>query len=154
MHLFIGNLYLWGSIEGYIVSYFHYGIDGNAPDKNATMSAAGMILPFSLLAIMSTMPVGAFLLKRPTDPKLIMTGGSILMIVSIIIASYMSSWWGFILFYSFLFPFGVGIVYWPPIICAWEWFPNRKGLISGLVIGAFGFGAFMFGFITTAICNP
>ena len=37
---------------------------------------------------------------------------------------------------------------------AWEWFPNRKGLISGLVIGAFGFGAFIFGYITKSIANP
>lgn len=49
---------------------------------------------------------------------------------------------------------GIGLVYWTPIICAWEWFPNRKGLISGLVIGAFGFGAFLFGFLSTAIVNP
>ena len=53
-----------------------------------------------------------------------------------------------------LFPIGIGIMYWPAIICSWEWFPNRKGMISGLIIGAFGLGAFIFGFITTAITNP
>ena len=49
---------------------------------------------------------------------------------------------------------GIGLLYWTPIICGWEWFPERKGLISGLIIGAFGFGALIFGFITTRIVNP
>ena len=49
---------------------------------------------------------------------------------------------------------GIGIIYWPPIMCAWEWFGDRKGLATGLIIGGFGFGAFIFGFVTTAIANP
>jgi MFS transporter, OFA family, oxalate/formate antiporter len=100
------------------------------------------------------MPAGAFLLKMPLNPKIIMIIGGVIMITAIVISTYMKTWWTFIAFYSFMFPVGIGLVYWPPIICAWEWFPERKGLISGLVIGAFGFGAFIFGFITTAIANP
>lgn len=49
---------------------------------------------------------------------------------------------------------GIGIVYWIPIMCSWEWFPNHKGLVSGLVVAGFGFSAFIFGFVTTAIANP
>ena len=66
----------------------------------------------------------------------------------------MKTWWTFFIFYGMLFPIGIGMVYWTPIICAWEWFPERKGLISGLIIGAFGFGAFLFGFYSTSIANP
>ena len=58
------------------------------------------------------------------------------------------------MFYGGGFPIGIGMMYWTPLICAWEYFPDRKGLISGLIIGAFGFGAFIFGFISTAIVNP
>ena len=39
-------------------------------------------------------------------------------------------------------------------MCGWEWFPNNKGLVSGLVVAGYGFGAFIFGFITTHIANP
>ena len=66
----------------------------------------------------------------------------------------METWWTFLLFYAVFFPIGVGFVYWPPIICGWEWFPEHKGLVSGLIVGGYGFGAFIFGFITTAIINP
>jgi len=49
---------------------------------------------------------------------------------------------------------GIGIIYWVPVICAWEWFPERKGMISGLIIGAYGFGPFIYSFASTAIVNP
>ena len=52
------------------------------------------------------------------------------------------------------YPIGIGMVYWPPIMCGWEWFPNNKGLVSGLIVAGYGFGAFFFGFISTAIVNP
>jgi MFS transporter, OFA family, oxalate/formate antiporter len=76
------------------------------------------------------------------------------MSVSILIASYQTTWWGFVIWYCIGFPAGIGIVYWVPIMSAWEWFPNNKGLVSGLIVGGYGFGAFIFGFISTAIANP
>ena len=57
-------------------------------------------------------------------------------------------------FYCVGFPIGIGMTYWTPIMCGWEWFPNNKGLVSGLIVAGFGFGAFFFGFISTAIINP
>ena len=39
-------------------------------------------------------------------------------------------------------------------MCGWEWFPDNKGLVSGLVVGGYGFGAFIFGFVSTHIANP
>ena len=76
------------------------------------------------------------------------------MITSVYIASTMTSWWGFVFWYCVLFPIGIGLVYWPPIMCGWEWFPDNKGTISGVVVAGFGFGAFIFGFISTEIVNP
>jgi len=148
IHLFCGNIYLWGNISGYVITYFHYG-----GDKVATASIAVMMIPISFSVQSCTNPVGAFLLKR-YNPKLIVAGGALLMNLGIFISSFMKSWWTFLIFYGILFPAGVGIVYWPPIICGWEWFPEHKGLISGLIVGGYGFGAFIFGFVTTALCNP
>jgi len=73
---------------------------------------------------------------------------------SIFIASYMHNWWTFVFFYAVLFPIGIGIVYWIPIICAWEWFPERKGLVTGAILAGYGFGSFIFGFLSTAMVNP
>lgn len=47
-----------------------------------------------------------------------------------------------------------GLLYMLPIICGWRYFPNRRGLISGLTIGGYGFGSFIFNFVCKAIANP
>jgi MFS family permease len=63
-------------------------------------------------------------------------------------------------FYSFLVcfccGFGVtnGMIYILPVNTAWAYFPDNIGLASGIVISGFGFGAFFFNFISTAIANP
>lgn len=97
--------------------------------------------------------VGAYYQKR-VNPKIVLAVGHILMLSSILIASFMQTWWTFVVFYAILFPIGAGICYWVPIMCGWEWFPERKGLVSGLILAGFGFSSFIFGFITTAIANP
>lgn len=39
-------------------------------------------------------------------------------------------------------------------VCGWKYFPFNRGLVSGLIIAGYGFGAFTFNFVTKAICNP
>ena len=148
LHLVCGNLYLWGNISNYAVSYYHF-----LGDENATLTVATGVLPigFTLLAFM--FPFGAWMMKK-TNPKFVIALGATIMLSAILIASYIKSWWGFVICYGAMFPLGIGIVYWTPIICAWEWFPERKGLVGGLIISAFGFGAFFFGFYSTWIVNP
>ena len=41
-----------------------------------------------------------------------------------------------------------------PLVCSWEYFPERKGLITGIVVGAYGFSSFIFTFISTKLVNP
>lgn len=126
-----------------MVTYFHF-----RGDKNATLANALMILPLSFIIQSLFNPLGAFLLKR-YNPKIILFIGHLIMCSGILIASYCTTWWSFAMVYSIVYPAGIGIVYWVPIICGWEWFPERKGLVSGCVVAGYGFGAFIFGFITT-----
>jgi len=53
-----------------------------------------------------------------------------------------------------MMPISWGLLYSVPVILSWEWFPERKGLISGLIIGAHGFASFISSFIAQAIVNP
>jgi OFA family oxalate/formate antiporter-like MFS transporter len=41
-----------------------------------------------------------------------------------------------------------------PLICSWEYFPDRKGLITGIIIGSYGFGSFLFTQLSTKLVNP
>lgn len=49
---------------------------------------------------------------------------------------------------------GCGICYMVPLICAWEYFPEKKGLMTGIIIGAYGFGSFFFSLLSTKLVNP
>ena len=63
-------------------------------------------------------------------------------------------------FYSFLCLFAIGLgfsnglTYTVPMHHGWLWFPNRPGLVSGIIIGGFGMGSFIFDFVCTALVNP
>jgi len=87
-------------------------------------------------------------------PSIVLTIGSAIMLLGIAIASFAETWPMYVFAAAVIYPFGIAYVYYTPILCGWEWFPNNKGLISGLILGGFGFGAFFFGFISTALTNP
>jgi hypothetical protein len=40
------------------------------------------------------------------------------------------------------------------IVCGWKYFPFNRGMVSGLIIAGYGFGAFIFNFVCKAIANP
>ena len=50
--------------------------------------------------------------------------------------------------------FGVGLIYILPLKNAWLFYPNRKGMISGLILSCYSIGAIAWIFISTAIVNP
>ena len=144
----VGNIYLWGNVGSYVISYFHFKGDPRANDS-LTIS----VIPISFAVQACFNPIGAYLQKRYNAKAILGIGGGIC-ILAVYLATLAESWEWFLFFYAGVFPIGIGLIYWTPIICAWEWFGDRKGLATGLIIGGFGFGAFIFGFISTAIVNP
>ena len=69
-------------------------------------------------------------------------------------SSYVTTPLPFALLFGLTYGIGIGMVYLCPVICAWEYFPKRKGLISALSFNGFGLGSFIFGYVSLAIVNP
>ena len=46
------------------------------------------------------------------------------------------------------------MTYMVPVHHGWSWFPNRPGLVTGLIISGFGFGALIFNSVSRALVNP
>ncbi|VDP69113.1 unnamed protein product [Schistosoma mattheei] len=61
---------------------------------------------------------------------------------------------GVIITYSVLMGLGLGFAYSVVMGVAAKWFPKRRFLIVGLVVGGFGLGALVFTPIQTALINP
>jgi OFA family oxalate/formate antiporter-like MFS transporter len=104
-----------------------------------------------ILAI--TMPLGPLCL-RFLPPQLIIAATTCLALFGTFLSSFTTSLNMFILLYGVLYSSGLGMAYLVPLICGWEYYKNNKGIVSGIIIGGFGFGSFIFSYVCLAIANP
>ena len=40
------------------------------------------------------------------------------------------------------------------MMVGWEWFPERRGLVTGLIVCCFGFSGIIWGKLSTYLVNP
>ena len=79
--------------------------------------------------------------KRSCPKTVAMTGGIIMGIGYILAGLFGSSFWPQLIFIGLIGGAGIGLAYVCPIACGVKWFPDKKGLITGLAVAGFGFGA-------------
>jgi OFA family oxalate/formate antiporter-like MFS transporter len=102
-------------------------------------------LPFTVTIAMIF--IGAYLGGRWQDragPRPVALTGGVIYSVGILLASFVDSadqLWLLILGYGVISGFGLGLAYIVPIAMLLKWFPDKRGLITGLAVGGFGFGA-------------
>lgn len=41
-----------------------------------------------------------------------------------------------------------------PLVCGWDYFPQNKGVVTGIFLGAYGFSSFLFNPLLTYLINP
>lgn len=80
--------------------------------------------------------------------------GGTIAISGIYASSYTTDLATFIALYGTLSGIGTGMTYMIPLVCCMEYFPNNKGLISGIIMGSYGLGSFIFNIVATKIVNP
>jgi OFA family oxalate/formate antiporter-like MFS transporter len=108
-------------------------------------AAAG--LTFSLLLITLTMGsvVGGRLAIKYSTRRVIFAGGIILS-TGFILASFVTAEnpWLLWLTYGVMGGVGMGFTYSTTIACAQKWYPHKKGLVTGIIVAALGFGGVVF----------
>jgi MFS transporter, OFA family, oxalate/formate antiporter len=91
--------------------------------------------------------IGTYIGGRIQDrrgPRLVALIGAAIYGVGTLLASFARTGdqlWLLVLGYGVLGGFGLGLAYIVPIAMLQKWFPDRRGLITGLAVGGFGFGA-------------
>jgi OFA family oxalate/formate antiporter-like MFS transporter len=70
-----------------------------------------------------------------------LTGGLVLGAGYLVAGFSGTSFWGILLGVGLLGGAGIGLAYVCPIAALVKWFPDKKGLITGLAVAGFGFGA-------------
>ncbi len=90
--------------------------------------------------------VGSYIGGRIQDrrgPRIVALVGGVIYSIGVILASFADAdrFWLLIVGYGVLGGFGLGMVYIVPIAMLQKWFPDKPGLITGIAVAGFGFGA-------------
>jgi OFA family oxalate/formate antiporter-like MFS transporter len=91
--------------------------------------------------------VGSYIGGRIQDkvgPRPVALTGGVIYALGCILASFAqdaSQLWLLVLGYGVVSGFGLGFAYIVPIAMLQKWFPDKRGLITGLAVAGFGFGA-------------
>ena len=96
----------------------------------------------SLLIIVQTWfsPFQAYLVDR-FGPRLLIAVGALLSGGSWVLSAWVDNLWALYFTYGVLGGFGTGIIYVGIIGLMVRWFPDRRGLATGLAAAGYGFGA-------------
>lgn len=104
---------------------------------------------FSLaLATFAFVMIPAGRLQDRLGPRYVASLGGGLLGLSFLLGAVLLNWvrepWALYLTYGVLGGAGIGFAYVCPIAAAVKWFPDKKGLITGLAVAGFGAGALFF----------
>ena len=134
IQLCLGVIYAWSPIKSLLTTGFAW-------------SHQDASLPFSVgLATFAVVMVFAGRWQDKAGPRKVATAGGILYGIGYILASLgvppTTGW--IVLTYGIIGGAGIGLAYVCPIAALVKWFPDKRGLISGLAVAGFGAGAFIF----------
>ena len=135
IQLVIGIVYIW--------SVFQTGIANSIFGGDNAAAALVFSLVLAGLAVGSL--VGGRLTVKYTTRRVVFIGGIILGVGSVI-ASFTRPEFGWLLWVSYggMGGFGMGFTYTTTIACAQKWYPHKKGLVTGIIVAALGFGGVIF----------
>ena len=148
IYLVMGNPYIWGGINIYAASYYKFNYE---PDLNLDSTS----IVFAVSSLFT--PLGVFVSLRFSQQinfHIYFPVCGLFLVLSIFLSSLMISFWLFVVLFSFMFGLGCGFFYVILMINAFEYFPKKKGLISGILMGIYGLGGFLFTLLMSWIINP
>jgi len=145
IQLALGAIYAWSAFTGPL-----QGSPALPSEFSFTKTETQLIFSVGLLVFAIFTIIGGRLQGKLGPMKVALMGGTLLGL-GYILASFMgASFIGKLIFLGVLAGAGIGLAYVVPIATAVKWFPDKKGLVSGLAVAGFGFGAF----IWILLANP
>jgi OFA family oxalate/formate antiporter-like MFS transporter len=136
INLCLGSIYSWSVFVNPLTSYF-------TTELHQPVTAAEVLLPFSVF--LAFFAIAMPLTGKYIDvygPRNITIVGGILTGLGWLLASTVTSVQMLYVVYGVIGGIGVGIAYGVPVAVAARWFPDRRGLATGLTVLGFGFSAF------------
>ena len=135
IQLTLGIIYIWSVFQTGIANAIFAG-----DNAQAAMVFSIVLALFGIGGLIAGKLTVKFGLQR-----VIFLGGLILS-TGTFIASFVQPEFGWLLWlsYGFLGGLGMGFTYSTTIACAQKWYPHKKGMITGVIVAALGFGGVIF----------
>jgi len=134
LQLCLGTVYAWSYFQKPLVETYHWG---NSP--------VAWVFSLAILFLSLAAALGGALLPKFGPRRLAMLGGTcfglgyLLAALALRIQSLPLLYLG----YGIIGGTGLGLGYVTPVATVAKWFPDKKGLVTGMVVMGFGFGALL-----------
>ena len=145
--LLIGNLLGFGNYIPYLRSYIHY--NGNDIEDKYLY----FIGPIGI-AISDILPIVVNSLDNFYGTRFLLLISIILLLISQLLFYNEITKFKWLIFAYVLFGISKSLTYLPLMKNCWKYYPNKKGLITGLILSAFGLSAFILISICDEMVNP
>lgn len=135
IQLCLGIIYAW--------SVFTVPLSAAASEggKGFTASQTAWIFSISLFTFSVFMIIGGRLMKRVSTTNLTFMGGFLIGLGYILAGISAGDFWSLLYTIGMISGAGVGLAYAVPLRVGISWYPDKVGLISGMAVAGFGFGA-------------
>lgn len=132
IQLCLGAVYAWSLFNTPLVDKFGW-------------DRAAVVLTFSItILVFSIFTIIAGKVQDKIGPRWVATVGGILLGLGLLLSSRATSLTQLYIFYGFIGGAGIGTAYVCPLATCLKWFPDMRGLISGIAVAGFGAGSIIF----------
>ena len=140
MQMALGAVYAWSVFRTPLSKQFHWSI------ADVTLTFTISIFTLGVFAFLG----GLWLNK--SGPRVVALTGGFLYGLGVFLASFSADklWWLY-LSYGLIGGIGLGLGYIVPVAVLVKWFPDRRGLITGIAVGGFGAGALVTAPLATSL---
>lgn len=145
----LGTAYIWSVFQSFLIK-------GKAtPDALFDWPATHGTLAYALLLGVLTFgsTIGGRIQDKIKNPRPVIIAGGIVMGIGFFLAQFTteSTPWLLWLSYGVLGGFGMGMAYTTTISTCQKWFPDKRGLVTGIIVAALGFGGLIFTPVSEAL---
>src|ERR1700719_2867659 len=129
LQIALGAVYAWSVFRVPLTKQFGWSIS----EVTLTFTISIFVLGFAAF-------FGGLWLNRK-GPRIVALSGGALYGLGVFLASFSHNLWWLYFSYGFIGGIGLGLGYIVPVAVLVKWFPERRGLITGIAVGGFGAGS-------------
>jgi OFA family oxalate/formate antiporter-like MFS transporter len=146
IQLCLGGIYIW--------SVFRKPLEMASGEGGLGLTPSQATLPFSLVLIffaIATIIGGRW--QDRAGPRLVSTVGGVLLGAGMLLSAFGKSYPALAIGYGVIGGIGIGFTYVCPVATGIKWFPDKRGLITGLSVAGFGAGALILAPVARALID-